>query len=52
VARAGATDIGAFESRGFQMAIAGGNNQVAVTGAVLRQSAGGNDHLRAIPGFR
>jgi len=35
VARAGATDIGAFESRGFQMAIAGGNNQVAVTGAVF-----------------
>ncbi len=30
IARVGATDIGAFESRGFTLAIAGGNNQTAV----------------------
>ena len=35
VARVGTVDIGAFESRGFQMAIAAGNNQVAVTGGTF-----------------
>ncbi|HEX8998388.1 MAG TPA: choice-of-anchor Q domain-containing protein, partial [Blastocatellia bacterium] len=30
VARVGATDIGAFESRGFALALASGNNQTAV----------------------
>lgn len=32
VARSGLTDIGAFESRGFQLAIASGNNQVTIIG--------------------
>ncbi|HEX9002702.1 MAG TPA: putative Ig domain-containing protein, partial [Blastocatellia bacterium] len=31
ITRVGNTDIGAFESRGFTLAIAGGNNQSAVT---------------------
>ena len=30
IARTGATDIGAFESQGFTLAIAGGNNQTAL----------------------
>lgn len=35
VARVGAPDIGAFESRGFQMVIAGGDNQLALTGGLF-----------------
>ena len=33
IARVGTPDIGAFESRGFQLSIAGGDNQVALTGS-------------------
>ena len=35
VARVGAVDIGAFESRGFTLAIAGGNNQSTVTSSAF-----------------
>ncbi|MFM8395246.1 MAG: choice-of-anchor Q domain-containing protein [Acidobacteriota bacterium] len=33
VGRVGRADLGAFESRGFQLAISGGDHQVAVTGS-------------------
>jgi len=35
IARVGNVDIGAFESRGFTMAIAGGNNQSATAGSAF-----------------
>ncbi|HEX8999155.1 MAG TPA: choice-of-anchor Q domain-containing protein, partial [Blastocatellia bacterium] len=35
IARAGNVDIGAFESRGFTLGVAGGNNQSAVTGTAF-----------------
>ena len=35
IARVGNVDIGAFESRGFTLAIAGGNNQIAAAGSAF-----------------